>query len=178
MKTLIMSLAFLLAVLQVSGQRKSKVDPKDAQIDTLTMVNKSLTLKLDSVSGELVKYYGVYSVIKEKILHYNFDPTRTAYLIDSIKARRDSTATLLALVPKSTSASDSLYMLLKESTMLKTKIDSIKTAWRMEKSAVPQEEIDKANAIASLKQLRDLLADKIITETEFITLKKKYLIKL
>jgi hypothetical protein len=178
MKILIMTLAFLLVVLQSSGQRKSKVDPKDAQIDTLTTVNKSLSLKLDSVSGELVKYYGVYTVIKEKVLHYNFDPTRTAYLIDSLKAGRDSTAAMLALIPKSTSASDSLYMLLKESTMLKVKIDSIKTAWKMEKAAVPQEEIDKANAIASLKQLKDLLADKIITETEFITLKKKYLQKL
>jgi hypothetical protein len=178
MKSLIFSLAFLLAAFQVSGQRKSKVDPKDAQIDTLTMVNKSLSLKLDSVSNELVKYYGVYTVIKEKVLHYKFDPTRSAFLIDSLKARRDSTAALLALVPKSTTTSDSLYLLLKESKMLKSKIDSIKTAWHIEKATIPQEEIDKANAIASLKQLRDLLADKIITETEFITLKKKYLMKL
>jgi hypothetical protein len=165
-------------VLQASGQRKSKVDPKDAQIDTLTTVNKSLSLQLDSLSKELVKYYGVYTVIKEKVIHYNFDPTRSSYLIDSLKAGRDSIAAMLNSVPKSTSTSDSLYLLLKESAMLKTKIDSIKTAWNLEKSAIPQEDLDKANAIASLKQLRDLLTDKIITETEFITLKKKYLQKL
>jgi len=98
MKILFMSLALLLVTFQISGQKKSKVDPKDAQIDSLNMTVKSLTLKLDSVtvqrdslSGELVKYLGLYNTIREKVIHYSFDPTRSAYLIDSLAAKRDST---------------------------------------------------------------------------------------
>jgi hypothetical protein len=171
MKLMILSLVFLLACTCVYSQRKSKVDPKDAQISTLTH-------QLDSVSKDLVKYVGVYDAIKEKVLHYNFDPTRTAYLIDSLKATRDSTAALLSAVPKSTTTSDSLYMVLKESTLLKAKIDSIKVAWGKEKSAIPAEELEKAKALSGLKQLKELLDTKIITDAEFLTLKKKYLEKL
>ena len=71
------------------------------------MANKSLSLKLDSVtlqlestSGELIKYTGVYNAIKEKVIHYNFDPTKTSYLIDSLKASRDSSAVILLSEPK------------------------------------------------------------------------------
>ena len=80
MKTLILSLAILLATFQSFGQKKSKVDPKDAQIATLTH-------QLDSVSKELVKYVAVYDTLIKKVIHYNFDPARTAYLIDSLKMR-------------------------------------------------------------------------------------------
>jgi hypothetical protein len=168
---MILSLLFLLAGTCVYSQKKSKVDPKDAQITTLTH-------QLDSVSKELVKYVGVYNAIKEKVLHYNFDPTRTAYLIDSLKTMRDSTAALLAAVPKSTSTSDSLYMVLKESTMLRAKIDSIKVAWGKEKSAISAEELERAKALGGLKELKELLDTKIITDVEFVALKKKYLDKL
>jgi len=68
MKILILSLGLLMASTYVTGQRKSKVDPKDAQIDSLMKNNKTLILQLDSVSKELVKYVGVYDAIKEKIL--------------------------------------------------------------------------------------------------------------
>ena len=177
MKILILSLGLLLAGTYVSGQRKSKVDPKDAKIDSLMQTSKSLTLQLDSVSKELVKYVGVYDAIKEKVLHYNFDPTRSAYLIDSLKASRDSTS-LLSVVPKSTTASDSLYLVLRESTMLKTRIDSIMVAWGKEKSAMTAEEIEKAKAVGNLKQLKELLDSKIISDAEYVALKKKYLEKL
>ena len=178
MKLLILSLAILLVSFQVSGQRKSKVDPKDAQIDTLTKVNKSLTAQLDSVSKELVRYEGVYNAVKEKVIHYNYDPTRAAYLIDSLKASRDSTSAVLAAIPKSTAAADSLKALIKENAQLKDSINTLKTAYEKEKTAMTQEEIDKAKTINDLKQLKELLDNKIITEAEFIALKKKYLERL
>ena len=178
MKKLIVTAVFLLASLLVFGQRNSKVDPKDAQIDTLKQTNAALSTKLDSVSKELVKYIGVYDAIVEKVVHYKFDPTRSAYLIDSLKASRDSTIALLTAVPKSKTASDSLYMVLKESTLLKAKIDSIKAAWAAEKALVSSEEMEKAKAFSNLKQLKELLDAKIITDTEFIALKKKYIDKL
>jgi hypothetical protein len=178
MKILILSLGLLLACTYVSGQRKSKVDPKDAKIDSLMRDNKTLTVQLDSVSKELVKYVGLYDAIKEKVLHYKFDPTRSAYLIDSLKTSRDSTFAQMSAVPKSTTASDSLYLALRESTMLKTRIDSIMVAWGKEKSAMTAEEIEKAKAVGNLKQLKELLDSKIISDAEYVALKKKYLEKL
>lgn len=178
MKWLMVSLVLLLVSFQVTGQRKSKVDPKDAQIDSLKQTTKVLTLQLDSVSNELVKYVGVYDAIKEKVLHYKFDPTRTAFLIDSLKATRDSTSALISAGPKSSTASDSLYMVLKESTLLKAKIDSIKVAWEKEKSAIPAEELERAKAVSNLKQLKELLDTKVITDAEFLIMKKKYIDKL
>ena len=81
MKNLIVSLIILLVSLQVSSQvfrpKKSKVDPKDAKIDTLTR-------KLDSVSKELVNYHGVYDTLVKKVVHYNFNPAKTTFLIDSL----------------------------------------------------------------------------------------------
>jgi len=47
-----------------------------------------------------------------------------------------------------------------------------------ETAAVPKEDIDKSNAISSVKQFKELLDAKIITEGEYIALKKKYLKKL
>jgi hypothetical protein len=178
MRILILSLGLLLTCTYVFSQRKSKEDPKDAQIDTLTKVNKTLTVQLDSVSKELVKYVGVYSTIKEKIIHYNFDPTRAAYLIDSLKASRDSTSVLLGAVTKSTASTDSIKALIKENTLLKDSINILKTTYEKEKTSLTQEDIDKAKSINNLKQLKELFDNKIITEAEFIALKKKYLEKL
>jgi hypothetical protein len=178
MKILILTLSLILTSTYVFGQRKSKVDPKDAQIDTLTKANRTLSVQLDSVSRELIKYEGVYSTIKEKVIHYNFDPTRAAYLIDSLKASRDSTAALLGAVPKSTASADSIKALIEENRMLKDSVSSLRTAWAKDKTSVTKEEIDRANTIGNLKQLKDLLDNKIITEAEFVALKKKYLEKL
>jgi hypothetical protein len=184
MKKIILFLSLLLACTIVFGQKKSKEDPRDLKIDTLTKVNKTLTIKLDSVSfqldsvsKEMVKYLGVYAAIKEKVLHYNFDPTRAAYLIDSLKAARDSSALLLSGVPKSRLPADSANILLKENLKLMVKIDSLKAALTST-LAVPSAELEKAKAIGNLKQLKELLDAKIITDAEFLLLKKKYTDKL
>ncbi len=174
MKKLLIFLALILVISQAFGQRKSKEDPKDAQIDSLTTYSKSLSLQLDSVNKELVKYVGLYNTIKDNVIHYNFDPTRSAYLIDSLKASRDSTASLV-VGPKSTGTSDSLAVLIRENTALKAAVDSIRTAWGIEKAAISQEDIQKAKAVNNLKQLKELYDAKVITEAEFISLKKKYL---
>ena len=162
---------------QAFGQRKSKkeatADTSKVQIDSLTKVTKSLTLQLDSVSGELVEYMSVYNTIKEMVLHYNFDPTRSAFLIDSLKASRDSLFTLQASKPLLTLSADGAEMLLKSNSILKAKLDSVKLAWEKERTTVPKEDIEKSNAVSSLIQLKELYDNKIITQVEFITLKKK-----
>jgi len=166
MKTLILTLVLTLATLSAFGQRKPKevpADPKDLQIDSLNKVTKSLSLQLDSVSGELVKYLGLYNTIKEKVIHYSFDPTRSAYLIDSLTAKRDSTSALFALNQKTTvPPADSIKAITPDSTTV----------------PISSQDIETARAITGLKQLKELLDAKIITDAEFLVIKKKYLDKL
>ena len=170
MKNLIISLVLLLASTCAFSQRNAKVDPKDVQIDSLSKAVKSISLKLDSVtiqldsvSGELIKYLGLYNTIREKVIHYSFDPTRSAYLIDSLAAKRDSTSALLALNQK----------------LPTPPADTIKAAAVLPPvTPATAEEIERAKALYGLKQLKELLDTKIITDVEFVTLKKKYLDKL
>jgi hypothetical protein len=178
MRTLISVLFILLASLPVFSQRKSKVDPKDAKIDSLTNATQTLTLQVDSLSAELVKYVSVYSVIKEKVIHYNFDPTRTSFLIDSLKAARDSAFARLAPSTQAAGSSDSIPILKNEIRMLKATINNMSTVGAEKLAALTAEEIEKAKAIGNLKQLKELFDAKIITEAEFIAAKKKYLDKL
>jgi len=112
--------------------------------------------------------------MNEQPSNASFNP----YLIDSLKASRDSTSALLSAIPKTTTTADSLYMVMKESTLLKARIDSIKVAWEKEKSAIPAEELERAKALTGLKELKELLDAKIITDAEFLALKKKYIEKL
>ena len=178
MKTFILILFIFLAASPVFGQKKSKGDTKDAQIDSLTQVSKSLTLQLDSAKTELVKYASVYNTLKEKVFHYNFDPTKLSFLIDSLRAYNDSTSLLLSVMPKSGASADSLILLVKENNMLKATIDSMKIAWEKNLVSLSSEEIERSKAISNLKQLKELLDAKIITEAEFIAKKAKYLDKL
>jgi hypothetical protein len=178
MKILVVTIAVLLNSFQVFGQKRTKADPRDVQIDSLTQVSKDLTLQLDSVSGELVKYVSVYNTLREKVLHYNFDPTKTAFLIDSLKASRDSASALLLVIPKSTSSTDSISRILTENKILKTRIDSLLSAQAKGTASIPLQDIEKANAVSNLKQLKELLDAKIITDEEFLILKKKYVDKL
>ena len=167
MKILILSLAILLATLQSFGQKKSKDDPKDAQIATLTH-------QLDSVSKELVKYVAVYDTLKMKVIHYNFDPARTTYLIDSLKMRPiDST-----YIKLTTAYADTIAVLKKQNAAMKASLDFTNSDAEKTKVFMTQEEIDRAKTLTTLKQYRDLVDAKVLTEAEFIVLKKKYLDKL
>jgi hypothetical protein len=92
---------FILMVSLTYGQKKKdkSQSPPDnqAKIDTLTkanealiLENKNLTAKSDSLSKELETYYGLYAVIKDKVVMKDFDPARMSAIIDSLKAGRDS----------------------------------------------------------------------------------------
>jgi multidrug resistance efflux pump len=67
---------------------------------------------------------------------------------------------------------------MKENKTLMAKIDSVKLTWAKEKTTVPDDEIEVARTITELKRLKELLDEKIITDAEFLTLKKKYISKL
>lgn len=91
MKRVMFLLLMLVVVSAAFSQKKGKMDPKDTEIDSLTRVNASLTAKLDSISKDREIYYSLYTIIKEKVIKYDFDPSKASELIDSLKTSREST---------------------------------------------------------------------------------------
>jgi hypothetical protein len=166
MKTLIVSLTILLVYSQAFGQKKSNEGAKDEQITILTQ-------QLDSVSKQLVKYAGVYDTLIMKVVHYNFDPARTAILIDSLAFSRNSISNQLA-----TENADTILKLNKEIQMLKAVMKSNNSDSAKPMVILTQKEMDQLSTMNTLKQLRELVDTKALTEAEFITLKRKYLEKL
>lgn len=185
-KYIIFLFAMLLIVSQAIGQRKKgKTDPKDAQIDTLTKanltfsrqvdslttLNKTLTVQfdsvsndLDSVSSNLKSYAGLYVVIKDKVLKQDFDPAKLPQIIDSLAASRD--ATFSGSAATSNSLRDSLSVLKKENSEMQTTLDDISV-----------EEAERNKLVNELKQLKELLDARILTQTEFNIRKSKVLQK-
>jgi hypothetical protein len=154
MKKLLFVLIMVIATTLAFGQKKGKTDPNVAKIDSLTKANTGLTLKLDSVSKDREVYYGVYTAIRDSIIKYNFNPSKTSFLIDSLQMGRNST--LAGFKGLTTSQKDSLKLILANNEQLKSKVDSLMKAGG-----------DKAQLVAELKQLKELLDAKIITQAEF-----------
>ena len=160
MKTYIL-VVFLLATFQGFSQKKKKQDPKDIKIDSLTKVNSTLSVQLDSVSKDHKLYYGLYTTIKDKVILRDFDPAKMPQIIDSLRAGRD--ATFSSLTAASESLRDTLSILNKENQKLKAKLDSM---------AVGGGGADKSQLISELKSLKELLDSKILTQAEYDAKKK------
>ena len=193
MRIVIVVLALLLTTFQANGQllgkKKSKnVDPRDAQIDSLTTLTKTLSLQLDSVSGELSKYAVVPDSLK--VPGDTSAALPEAVLPAAVPAPQATTASVtmavvgepvpvpLLVEPKGPAAPDSVAILLEENKMLTATVDSMKIAWVKTMEMFTSEEVVKATAVSDLKKLKELLDSGIITVAEFTVLKKKYLEKL
>jgi len=163
MKTIPLIILLLIAFAGFS-QKKKKQDPKDIKIDSLTKVNGTLSLQLDSISKDRKVYYGLYTTIKEKVILHDFDPAKMPQIIDSLRAGKD--ATFAGLTAASESLRDSLSMLTKENTELKAKLDTLAVGG-----------VDKSKLVAELKELKGLLDSKIITQAEFDAKKKNVMDK-
>lgn len=173
-------LACIILLTSLSGysQKKGKVDPKDVAIDSLTKVSTmltaqldsttklaaSLSIDLDSVSRDLAGYKGMYTAIKDQVVLRDFDPAAMGSIIDSLKAGRD--ASFLALTETSKTMTDSVAVLNKENAAQKEMIVLLQAA-----------ENDKEKLVAELKQLKELLDAKIITQAEFEDKKTKLMAK-
>lgn len=177
MKNMII-LMLLLSTLNAFGQKKGKVDPKDVAIDslsrTITLIstqldstkskNSALTMQIDSVQKVNSTYQTMYTEIREKVVMHDFNPAETAKLIDSLHITRE--AVLSDLTSKNKLLTDSLTSLQKQATDLKIAVEQLKAA-----------EADKAKLVAELKQLKELLDAKIITQAEFDEKKSSLLAK-
>jgi hypothetical protein len=158
-----MLVILMFATFQGFGQKKKKPDPKDIKIDSLTKVNSSIAVQLDSVSKDQKLYYGLYTTIKEKVILRDFDPAQMPQIIDSLRAGRD--ATFAGLTAASVSLRDTLAILGQENKQLRAQLDSLNAAGSVSKE-------DKTELIAELKQLKELLDSKILTQAEYDAKKK------
>jgi hypothetical protein len=157
-----MLVILMLAAFQGFSQKKKKPDPKDIKIDSLTKVNSSMSVQLDSISKDQKLYYGLYTTIKEKVILRDFDPAQMPQIIDSLRAGRD--ATFAGLTAASASLRDTLVILDQQNKRLRAQLDSLTVA-----SAGGG---DKTQLIAELKQLKELLDAKILTQAEYDAKKK------
>ena len=96
----------------------------------------------------------------------DFDPAKLPQIIDSVRASRDTTASLLA--KPNASMKDSLALLRKQNHMLQAKLDSLVTG---------PGGGDNSKLVAELKELKGLLDAKIITQAEYDAKKKKVMEK-
>jgi len=128
------------------------------EIDSLNKVITTLNAKLNTANKETERYQAVYTVIKDKVLKYDFEPERMTQIIDSLAARKDSSA--LGSAATFTALRDSLISVKEEITQLKEKL-----------AAADEESARKIKLAAELKMLKDLLDARILTQTEFDTKK-------
>lgn len=179
MKNLILFALLMLMGVQAFGQKKkSKDELATMKLDSLTLVNKKLTARsdsmaklfsaqtvlLDSLSKDLARHELMYTAVKEKVMKHDFDPARTAVVIDSLKANRD--ASMSGLTKETRALSDTLTLVKQENTKLKASLSS----W--ENRAANNEQV-----VTDLQQLKGLLDQKIITQPEFDQRKNKLLAK-
>src|SRR5688572_16167937 len=158
-----MLVILMFAAFQGFGQKKKKPDPKDIKIDSLTKVSSTMAVQLDSVTKDQKLYYGLYTTIKEKVILRDFDPAQMPQIIDSLRAGRD--ATFAGLTAASVSLRDTLAILGQENKHLRAQLDSLNAAGSVSKE-------DKTELIAELKQLKELLDSKILTQAEYDSKKK------
>jgi hypothetical protein len=121
------------------GQKQKDKDMQ-GQVDALTKTNQSLVdsiklmnLRINSTTTELAKYYGLYTVIKDKVVKMDFNPARMSHIIDSLRSGRDSLISLSsasALLLK-----DSIKGVNKENDSLRREIQGLQYAFNLLKGS-------------------------------------------
>ena len=172
MKPLVIFLAMLLSF-QVNAQKKSKTDPNDLTIDSLTTVTSVLLFQKDSLSNQLAVYYGVYTSLKENVIKRDFAPDSTSTIIGSMLTAQ---ANVLPVV--NTTQADSLLLMKSQNMELAAIIERLNAEIKQREADLLNDETQRGNAISTLRELKSLLDANIISQTEYTNLKKKYLAKL
>jgi len=166
---LLLSVLFFLPL--AHGQKKGKIDPKDVTIDSLMQVNQGLESLIDSIASETVrlgqeasKYQELYKVIRDKLVKREFKPAELGVLLDGYMADQ----------------ADKYKQVQQAANEYKTRVEILETdnvrlqqALESAQSAVN----DKDQIITELKQLKELLDAKIITQAEYDAKKVKLLEK-
>jgi hypothetical protein len=128
------------------------------------------------VNNEKELYFGMYEVVKEKVVKNDFNPAEMANIIDSLKINTNSNTS--SLIKSNTSLKYSLYLMIINLNQLQLEFDNLKDSIEQNEIIYTQEDVIKANAIGNLKQLKELFDSGILNDEEFLILKKKYVKKL
>lgn len=102
---------------------KAQVDTLKKSNEKLTIENKAMTTKTDSLSTALGSYYGLYTVIKDKVVKMDFKPEQMSAIIDSLRAGRDSLISLSGA--SSIMLRDSLKQVIFKSDSLKKETEGL-----------------------------------------------------
>lgn len=115
---------------QKGKDKDAQILALQAQVDTLkkaneklTIENKALSEKTDSLSTALGGYYGLYTVIKDKVVKMDFKPEQMSAIIDSLRAGRDSLINLSGA--SSIMLRDSLKQVISKSDSLKKETEGL-----------------------------------------------------
>jgi hypothetical protein len=165
-KSLLLFVFLVIAGPLLQAQSKKSLE-KD--LKTCTADRDSLQKKFASVSEAnvvlnktMIGYKSMYLTIKERIVHHDFDPADASFIIDSLKINRNKEFSGMTL-----SLKDSLNGLIQENAKLKATVQNM-IVIKNSRSLI----------IYDLKQLKELLDEKIINQEEFIEKKAKLLEKL
>lgn len=145
--------AAVIAPLKTDSVKKGPTTPL-TKVDSLNLANAKLSEQLDSLSKDLARYQILYTAIKVKVVKHDFDPIRMSDIIDSVAARKDSTFT--GLNSSAAYLRDSISVLNKEILRLNEKYGENAPA-----------DATKARLAKELKQLKELLDMKVLTQSEF-----------
>jgi hypothetical protein len=166
-------LLIALTFISISGYSQFLANKKNIEIEGLTDTLKVLSDKNDSLQKLVDNYSATYLAFKEKLMKQDFDPIRSAVLLDSLIAMVDSTDEHLLM--QNQMMQDSLIQLDRTNEQLLRRTDSLISHQQYVENHVVYIEIEKAKAIENLKKLKELFDDEIINQAEFIQLKQKYL---
>jgi hypothetical protein len=169
-------LVSLSAEAQVLRKDKKGTPEPDPKMDSLTAVNKNLSVANDSLSKASVAYFGVYTATKDNLIKKDFDPAQAAVLIDSalaplvgININEDSVRNYFVT---------SLELVKSELAKANQKLDNLTIAATPIESPESIQDMERGDAVSKLKNLKELLDANVISQTEYLAAKKKYLPKL
>jgi hypothetical protein len=150
---------FTITVSQAQSKKDIENDLKNCNStkDSIQTELTDLSAVYDSIYQTYVAYDSMYTVVVDRVIKYDFDPENMSDLIDSLRTEASLGSTALH---------DSIAGLQEENAKLKASLEE------MDSSKNSSEE----QTIESLKKLKQLLDDGILTEEEF-NAKKTELLK-
>ena len=179
--SILIFLVILTGAVNVNGQNKKdlelKVDELRTEVDSLKGDYSNLSMMHDSTIAELASYQGMYDVVREKVLKYDFNPEDFDGIVDSLISGNDSVFTVL--MEGSEVLRDTISLMSDNIEILHAQIDSQKVEIEVLEAKVvelsgPQAMVTDEQ-FEALKKLKELLDTEIITKEEFDARKKQIL---
>lgn len=178
MKRLTLLVLLVIATTQLFAQSKKELlEDAEIKVASLTEDNAMLQRQLYSANTEKELYFNVYKSLKSELIEYDFDPTKTAFLIDSLETSWDSLYALL--LDTKAQLKDSVTTLVALNQQLQVQIDSlsqndstlvdlnqpeqVQIGGLLQNSSVS----NKDAMVKELKQLKELYVEEIISKELF-----------